>query len=259
MDYKTLLVADIPHGISITLNRLEQRNSLNSVILGEIHQALDAAEKNSACRLIVLKGQQGIFCTGMDFSEISQVTVQKENAAQFAGKYMGLLKRFATLPKIIVALIEGQVMAGGVGLVAASDIVIATNKSQFTLSEALWGLLPANVLPYLIRRIGFQKSYFMTLTTQAMTAADAYACHLVDELSDDPTDALRKHTIRLARLNEQTIHDLKAYFRKLWLIDDKMEKLALDELARLMQESRVQNNIKRYVQEGKFPWETINE
>ena len=194
----------------------------------------------------------------MDFSEISQTNTEN-NAVTWSSNYMVLLKRIALIPKIVIAVVDGEVMAGGVGLVAASDLVIATSKSQFSLSEALWGLLPANVLPYLIRRVGFQKAYTMTLTTQTMSAHDAYTIHLIDELSDHPDEALRKLTLRLARLDEQTIRDMKQYFRKLWMIDEKIEQTAVLELARLIQEPRIQNNIKHFLEEGKFPWETTHE
>lgn len=259
MDFSTLIVTEIPHGIAVTLNRLEQRNSLNSVLMNELQQLLTQAEKNPAYKIIVLRGQEGIFCTGMDFKEMTQAPLEGEGSNRAALAYMSLLKRFASSSKVVIAEVDGQVMAGGVGFVAASDIAIATPRSQFTLSEALWGLLPANVLPYLIRRIGFQKAYTMTLTSQTMTAAEAHAVHLVDELSDNTADSLRKLSLRLGRLNEQTIVDLKNYFRKMWIIDDRMEEVAMLELARLIGEPRVQKNIKCFVEQGKFPWEVSNE
>lgn len=260
MHYQTLLVADMPHGLSVTLNRIEHKNTLNLKLIEELNDLLCQVEKNRSCRIILLRGQQGTFCFGMDFQElISQIPANKEAIQHFALQYMNLLKRLSLSPKLIVSEIDGQVMAGGVGIVAASDLVIATLRSQFSLSEALWGLLPANVLPYLIRRVGFQKAFLMTLTTQTLLAQDAHTINLVDELTDEPQEALRKFTLRINRLDEQTIKDLKFYFRKMWIINETMEQTAVQELARLVQEPRIQNNIKRFVEQGKFPWEAINE
>ncbi len=255
LNYKTLLVNDIQHGISVTLNRPEQKNALNSLSLSELQNVISEAEKNPACRVIILKGQQGLFCTGMDFHEAIEHIPQGKEAAQWSSHYMALLKRISLSSKIVIAQVDGQVMAGGIGLVAASDLVIATSKSQFSLSEALWALLPANVLPYLIRRVGFQKAYLMTLTTQTLSAAEAHTINLVDELTDQPEDVLKKLMLRFVRLEQQTVSDLKRYLRKLWIIDEKMEQTAIQELARLIQEPRVQGNIKRFVEQGKFPWE----
>lgn len=260
MTYETLLVASIPSGINVTINRSAQKNALNFLLLTELHDVLNQAQKDNSIRVIVLTGQQGIFCTGMDFQELSQSPKLDQNSAiKFATSYMTLLKRFTLLPKIIVTKIDGQVMAGGIGLIAASDIAIATSRSQFSLSEALWGLLPANVLPYLIRRIGFQKSYLMTLSTQIINATEALSIHLIDDLNDQLDESLRKYLVRLSRLDETTISDLKQYFRKLWIISEEMEKTAVLELTRLMQEPRIINNIRRYVEQGRFPWEAIND
>lgn len=259
MQYQTIIINDIPHGIEVMFNRVNQRNALNSTLILELHDLLDQADQNEKIRIVVLKGQHGFFCTGMDFTEaFGGATLQKATAtdpAQFASQYMGLLKRFSTTNKIIISAIDGLVLAGGVGIVAASDIVLATSNSKFSLSEALWGLLPANVIPFLIRRVGFHKAYYMTLTTQTLTAKDAHDIYLVDELSDDLSDAIRKQVIRLSRLDARTIHDLKAYFRKMWFIDETMEQMAIDELARLVQEPRILQNIKAYLEHGKFPWE----
>lgn len=256
MSYQTLLVNDIPHGLCATLNRPQHKNSLNSVLVDELHHLLDQAENDANCRCIVIKGQQGIFCTGMDFQEMSQHAPQAtETAHHIAANLLNLFKRFTLSPKVVITVVDGQVMAGGIGLVAASDIVIATEKSNFTLTEALWGLLPAIIMPFLIRRIGFQKAYLMTLTTQTINANQACSFHLIDEISDQPEEALRKHLLRIIRLQENTINELKQYFRKMWLLNEAMEQTAISELTRLLKEPKVQKNIKDYVEYGKFPWD----
>ena len=78
MEYKTLLVTDIQFGIRVTLNRFEQRNTLNGLMLNELYHVLTEAEKNPLYRIVVLKGQQGIFCMGMDFHEVVQVLPQEK-------------------------------------------------------------------------------------------------------------------------------------------------------------------------------------
>ncbi len=191
MEFKTLIIKELEREFIITFNRPLDQNSINSQFLYEFSQALDLAEQKNC--IIILEGQQGVFSTGMDFKEISAAESDKipGNAKAFAKIYIGILKRMATMPRVIIAKIDGKVLAGGVGFAAASDLVVATEKTTFTLSEALWGLLPANVLPYLIRRIGFQKAYTMTLTTGTITAKEALDIHLVDELSQDLDKSIR--------------------------------------------------------------------
>jgi len=219
-----------------------------------LQDALDEAEADHECRVVVLAGQKHFFCTGMDFVESSQSSVPTETHA--GAEYMALLKRLASCGKIVIANVDGAVLAGGMGLAAASDLVVATPESTFGLPEALWGLLPANVMPFLIRRVGFQPAYRLTLTTETISAAEAWRIGLVDTLTEKPDDEIRRALLRLGRLDEQTILDAKAYFKKMWLFDHAMEQDAVAELSRLMQTERVQINIRNYVEHQKFPWET---
>lgn len=246
--YKAVEVKSIPFGIRITLNRLKEQNSINLLLIQELGQVLDSVEQDTDCRVIILSGQQGVFCTGMDF---------KESNHQFSSgaDYMKLLRRFSLMQKVIIAEVDGIVMAGGIGLMAACDLVVATPRSQFSLPEALWGLLPANVLPYLIRRIGYQKAYQLTLTTQTITAAEALECHLIDELTETLDDSIRRYLIRVVRLDGETIQNMKAYFRRLWIITESMEEMAVAELGKLISSTKVQENIRNFVEHQKFPWE----
>ncbi|MDD2709947.1 MAG: enoyl-CoA hydratase/isomerase [Verrucomicrobiae bacterium] len=250
-----LIVKKSPRMMTLTISRPERGNSINAALIHEINAALDDAEQTPDCRTVVLEGQPGVFCTGMDFHEASAQPGVAANEAVRIDQYLALLKRFTLSPKIIVSRIDGKVIAGGVGLVAASDLAVSTPRAEFSLSEALWGLLPCCVLPFLIRRIGFQKAYTMTLTTKPISAQEAQTIHLLDELTDNLDETIRKLTLRLNLLDEETIVDLKQYFRRMWLITPEMEKLAIDEIGRLAAKPKVRQNIANYATRGIFPWE----
>lgn len=255
MAYETLLIKESAESLTLTINRPDSNNSINTALLADINLALDSAEKNHDCRLVIIEGKGGVFCTGMDFNEIIAQPLQVSTNAAQSADYMQLLKRFTLSPKIIVCKLDGKVTAGGVGLVASSDLVVATDRTQFSLSEALWGLLPCCVLPYLIRRIGFQKAYTMTLTTRTVSAREAYAFHLIDELSEDPDDSIRKLMLRLSKVEEKTISNLKHYFRKMWMITEEMEQVAMDEITRLISDPGVREKITNFALHQQFPWE----
>ncbi|ANU44640.1 enoyl-CoA hydratase [Enterocloster clostridioformis] len=250
MGFTTLYIEEKEDTFVITFNRVEHQNSINMALLQELNMALDMAQAKPRCKVVVLKGQNGVFCTGMDFNEA--VRKQTESGSQ---PYMKTLRRLAAIPKIIVSIVDGKVMAGGVGFAAASDLVIATSRAQFSLSEAIWGLLPSVVLPYLIRRIGFQSAYRMTLTTMPVYAEEARQLHLADVVSETPEETLRLYLRRLSRLDEQTIDDIKRYFKSIWIITQQMEERASAETDRLSSEPRVIENIYNYVTYEKFPWQ----
>ena len=204
---------------------------------------------------MVIAGTPGLFCTGMDFQEAAANAAIKSTESPPISAYLQLLKRFTLTSKVIVCRLDGKVIAGGVGLVAASDIVISSERTELSLSEALWGLLPCSVIPFLIRRVGFQKAYFMTLTTKPISAREAHAIHLVDELTDHLDETLRKLTLRLNLLDDEIIVDMKRYFQKMVGITPEIELAATKEFARLAAQPRVQQYIANYVTKGVFPWE----
>lgn len=249
--YQTLQIIQNEAIRTITINRPQEYNTLNVALIQELLQALEEAEQDNQNRIILLKGQPGIFCTGMDFKAV----VSGDNPLK-SESYMILLRRLTMIPRVVIACVDGVVMAGGMGLVAASDLVITTPDSQFSLSEALWGLLPCCVAPYLIRRIGFQASYRLTLTTQSITGEEAQRLQLADVLTTTMEDEIRKQCLRLKRLHPETLYDLKQYFRKMWMINETMEKTAVAEITRLAQLSRVQQNLANYLQKQLFPWES---
>jgi polyketide biosynthesis enoyl-CoA hydratase PksH len=106
-----------------------------------------------------------------------------------------------------------------------------------------------------MRRIGYQKTYFLTLTTRPLSAEEAHSIHLVDELTNDLDDTLRKLTLRLNLLDDRVILDLKHYFQAIAGITPEVEQTAIQEITRLASQPHVQRNIANYVREGRLPWE----
>ena len=148
MKTDTFLVKETTNSLVLTIHRSEHQNSINIQFLADIHHILDMAESNSACRFVILQGENDFFCTGMDLQELAKSDPTITTNISFANDYMTLLKRFSTTSKIIISILDGQVLAGGVGIVAASDLVLSTSRTQFGLSEALWGLLPLVLCPF---------------------------------------------------------------------------------------------------------------
>lgn len=242
----------------LTLQRPASRNALNRQLLGELNSALDEAEREPDTRVVVLQGAPEVFCTGMDLNEALHDGVDEAGEAgrPTNALYLHTLKRFTLSTRTIVARVDGATIAGGVGLVAAADFALGGPACTFALSEALWGLLPACVVPFLVRRIGFQRAYALTLGTQTIGAARAYEIGLLDELCSDLDGSLRKLTTRLARLDPTTVLEAKRYFRRMWILSEATEAAALEELTMLMGQPRVRENIRAFVDEGRFPWET---
>jgi 3-carboxymethyl-3-hydroxy-acyl-[acp] dehydratase len=239
--------------LRITLIGAASGNSLHHALLRELHAAIDHAEAH-ACKLVILQARGGTFCTGMDLEELSSADSARSNDT--VELYMSLLRRFNQCPAVIVSLLSGSVSAGGVGLVAASDLVLATPRTRFTLPEIMWGLIPAMVAPYLIRRIGFQAAYSLALTAQPMDANRAQQLHLIDFLDDDLEALENRVRARLDRMASGAVTELKRYYLDGWSLPAATEARATATTARLLQSERVRSNLINFVRDRRVPWES---
>jgi len=249
MNYQTIQVRFQGSVCFLQFHRLEANNTINDRLVEECHQVLDLCEESIT--VVVLEGLPEVFCFGADFQEIH---------AQLAGKHSpeplyDLWLKLAKGPYVTVSHVRGKANAGGVGFVAVSDIVLADQTAQFSLSELLFGLFPACVLPFLIRRIGFQKAHYLTLMTQTISVQQAHTWGLVDAYETQSEVLLRKHLLRLRCLSKKAIMRYKCYMNG--LDDSLLQAKSLAVAANLDVFSDQENlaGILRYVEKGKFPWE----
>lgn len=253
MAWQTILAAASAHTLTVTLDRPSRRNALNDSMIAELHAALDDAERSTQCRLLVIHGANGVFCTGMDLEDAA---AELDASTHRGAAFFQLLRRFTASSRVVVSIVDGRVEGGGVGLVAASDFAFATERSRFGLPEALWGLLPCSVLPFLLRRVGFQRAYAMTLSTLPVSAREAKKIGLIDEIADDPTVPLQRLASRVTKLDETTVLAAKRYFARLSPITDEVETTALNELDALFASSFVQQAIAGFTGPRRsLPWE----
>jgi enoyl-CoA hydratase/carnithine racemase len=143
--------------------------------------ALSSAQADAAVTTIVVEGGGGVFCRGMRLpapDALLDVDGTKAGLVTFASALTTL--RFSSTPT--VAWVDGQVLGGGVGIAAACDVVLATERSSFSLSEVLLGLAPAAIFPLLLERLPSQKARRMALSARAHDAREACALGLVDEV-----------------------------------------------------------------------------
>ncbi|MCA1909385.1 MAG: enoyl-CoA hydratase/isomerase [Magnetospirillum sp.] len=234
---------------TITLTRPETGNVLNAALVAELARAVAGCEAADGPKVLVLRGGAQVFCAGGDFQAAAQGE-ELDPAILY-----DLWSRLACGPFVSVAVVSGRVTAGGVGLAAACDLVLADDSASFTLSELLFGLYPACVLPFLIRRVGAQRGHYMTLSTQAVGAEQALAWGLADAVESTVDGLLRKHLLRLRHLDKAAVGRYKLYRAELDGVIDGARTLALESNRRMFADPSIRSGIARYVAEGKFPWE----
>jgi polyketide biosynthesis enoyl-CoA hydratase PksH len=251
MGYDTLEVTDSGDGIrTVHLNRPDSGNAINARLVGELSQVVAQCEAADGPSVLVLTGSAEVFCAGGDFQAVAATDAPEDPEPLY-----DLWQRLASGPFISLAVARGRVNAGGVGLAAACDILLADSTASFALPELLFGLFPACVLPFLIRRVGAQKAHYLTLTTQPITAAQALAWGLVDAVEDPVEGLLRKHLLRLRRLTKPAIGRYKQYQAETMGGLAEGKPAALTANRAMFSDPQIRADIRRYVTEMKFPWE----
>lgn len=157
------------------LNRPELRNALNGELQDSLLEALKKIERQKDIRVVVLAGRGQAFCAGGDLSRMAQAAKMTQARAKAeAGRFAKLLYRMHTFPKPLIARVHGAAFAGGMGLVAACDLVVAAEEAEFCLPEVRIGLVPAMIGPYIVRAIGEQQARRYVLTGERLAAREAH-------------------------------------------------------------------------------------
>ncbi|MGA8164064.1 MAG: enoyl-CoA hydratase/isomerase [Waddliaceae bacterium] len=234
--------------------RPQSNNTINDRLVEECTQVLTLCR--GSAKIVILEGLPEVFCFGADFQSAEQKPESKEERRQQNPQPLyDLWLQLANGPYITIAHVRGKANAGGIGFVAACDVVLCEEKAIFSLSELLFGLMPACVLPFLVRRVGFSKAHYMTLMTQPISAKQAQNWGLVDAVEENSGNLLRKHLLRLKRLTKTGIFRYKRYMSTLSdFLAASMPK-ALEANREVFSDPENLEKITRYVKTGKFPWE----
>ncbi|NQX71872.1 enoyl-CoA hydratase/isomerase [Paenibacillus alba] len=245
MEFQSIEVRYRKNICFIKFNRNYYKNTITDQLIDEFHYALNKYENEVT--IVVIEGSSDYFCFGADFQGGGNI----KNPEALYQLWLNL----ASKPYITIAHIQGKVNAGGVGFVAACDIVIANETALFSLSELLFGLLPAYVLPFLIRRVGFQKANYMTLMTHPITVQQAHIWSLVDVYDSHSEKMLRKHLLRLKYIPKSGIMRYKRYTSALYDLLNTLKPKALTANRGSFSENGNLEKIKRYIEKGLLPWE----
>ena len=168
---------------TVTLNRPDVRNAFNEDVIAELTQAFTRLGQQADVRCIVLAANGPAFCAGADLNWMRRIAgySHAENLAD-AAQLAEMLRVIHTCPKPTVARVQGDVYAGGMGLVAACDMAVSVDTAHFCLSEVKLGLIPATISPYVIRAMGTRAAHRYFLTAERFNAAEALRIGFVHEV-----------------------------------------------------------------------------
>ncbi|MCZ8110138.1 MAG: enoyl-CoA hydratase/isomerase family protein [Betaproteobacteria bacterium] len=183
--------------LHVTLDRPAQRNAMSLAMVRELRAVLAQAEAGGDVRAIVLRGAGGHFCAGADVADLAAArarlaedprAIEETNAA-----FGELCGAYAATGIATVAVVEGACMGGGFGLACVADVTLAAPSAQFRLPETRLGLVPAQIAPFLVERLGVAEARRLAVTGATLDAAAAQALRLVHGVGD--VDALLAATL----------------------------------------------------------------
>ena len=171
------------HIAQVTLSRPDVRNAFNEEVIAQLTQAFETLGQDDDVRCIVLAAQGPAFCAGADLNWMRKMAdySHDENVAD-ASQLARMLQVMYECPKPTIARVQGDVYAGGIGLVSVCDVVVSVDTANYCLSEVKLGLYPATISPYVIRAMGPRAAHRYFLTAERFSAAEALRIGFVHEV-----------------------------------------------------------------------------
>lgn len=206
-DYPEILVDVTSDVMTVTLNRPAKRNAMNRQLVDELMSVFKGIHAGGGVRALVLRGAGGNFCAGGDISGMNKDTggnpaIAKKAAWQFNRDFGHMCTLANRLPVVVITLLEGAVLGGGLGLACISDVAIADRNAKLGMPETGLGIIPAQIAPFVVARVGLPTARRLALLGDWLDGAAAKAVGIAHYVTDGEAEmqaTLDKVLIRVKR------------------------------------------------------------
>ena len=243
----------------VTLNSPEVRNAFNDEVIAQLMRAFIQLGQDPQVRAIVLAGIGPAFCAGADLNWMRRMAdyTRAENLAD-AAALAEMLRVMYECPKPTIARIQGDVYAGGMGLVAACDMAVSVDTANFCLSEVKLGLIPATIRPYVIRAMGARAAHRYFLTAERFDAREAHRIGFVHEVvGADQLDAkVAELTSALVNASPNAVRSCKMLVQEVagQAIDAPLIGRTVAGIADIRTSSEGREGVQSFLQKRKPSW-----
>lgn len=238
---ETLLLEKQGQALHVTINRPDVRNAMSLQMVAELSTVFSQIEDDTSIRAVVIRGAGGHFCAGGDIKDMAGARGQKpaegeEDPFYRLNRAFGqMIQQVNESSKVVIAVIEGAVMGGGFGLACVSDVAISGPSAKFGMPETTLGVIPAQISPFVVERIGLTQARRLALLGLRVDAAEA--CRLgivhqvaeseveVDELLGDAVERVRQCAPNATAQTKALLHRV-GHESMSGLLDSAAEKFA---------------------------------
>jgi len=243
---------------TLTLNRPDVKNALNSQLIENLNIELNKLKLESDVRVIIITGAGDTFCSGADLKWLRDVShfSFKENYDE-SMRFIDLLNLINNHPKPIIARVNGTAVGGGVGIMLASDIIFASRDAKFGLSEVAIGIVPAAIIHFLINRIGETKARELLITGNRIDTIEAESIGLINYTADLRLidKGIKKLTDKIIRNGPKAITKVKEMINTLpHLSAMETNDFIAKEIAELRTSDEGQEGISSFLEKRKPRW-----
>lgn len=255
------IVTETDAGVGIvTLNRPERHNAFDDATIAELSEAMRAMAHDPAVGVVVISSTGKSFCAGADLGWMQRAAGYGiEENKRDAGELAEMLCRVADCPKPVIARVQGPAYGGGVGLIAACDMAVATFDARFALTEVKLGILPAVISPHVLAAIGERYARRYMLTAEQFSAAEAYRIGLIHEMAADEAgldEAIGEWVTAVLRNGPQALAETKALLRSVANrpLGPKVIEYTVDRIANVRCSPEGQEGLSAFLQKRKPNW-----
>lgn len=193
--------------LTLWLNRPESRNAMSLNMVNAIQQVFAHIADDVSIRAVILRGKGGHFCAGGDIKDMAALRIESANVGSlqpyvdFNRRFGAIIEQVDQAPQTVVVILEGAVLGGGFGLACVSDIAISRDNAQFGLPETGLGVLPAQIAPFVVKRIGLTQARRLALLGSRFNGETAQKLGVIHEVVRDD--------VELEQLLADTIQQIK--------------------------------------------------
>ncbi len=223
--------------LHVTLDRPEVKNAVNLEMVSELTSVFDSVRESRRVRVVVLRGAGGCFSAGGDVGEMRAASEQAAGDADpliAANRSFGALLGFIDrAPQAVVSVVEGTALGGGLGLVCVSDLALTVEDCRFGMPESRLGLVPAQIAPFVVRRIGLTQTRRLAVTGAAIKGREAERLGLVHQAVADGTSLEASLVAAMAKIHRCGPEAIAATKELLHAVGSMPQETLLDAAARV--------------------------
>ncbi len=237
MNY-TNIKLDIESNVAtVWLNRPEVRNALNNVILDELIHTFKYIRKSKEIYFVIIRGKGNVFCSGADIHWMKQSgsNSYKQNLEE-SSLLAKCIYELYKLPQTTAVIVNGAVIGGGLGLMCASDFVIALENTIFSLSEVRLGLVPAVIMPFILTRINEHKLMLYTSTAKKINSEIALNDGLIDVVYTENNYEEQINEIKqdVLKASPSALFESKRLLRELHpILSKKLKRKSIESISKM--------------------------